>query len=202
MGAAVWAETHRLGLLHLTAWPLAVKLALGILWLDFVVYWQHRVFHLLPPLWRLHAVHHTDLDLDSASAVRFHPLEIVISMAVKIAAVAVFGVHFLAVTLFEVTLNAAAIFNHANLFLPGWLDAPLRLIVVTPDMHRVHHTIHHDEQDSNFGFCLPWWDRLFGTYRAKPRGQHANLALGLKEERAPSALGLAALLARPFRKAA
>ena len=202
VGAAVWAETRRFGLLHLAAWPLGVKLALGMVWLDLAVYWQHRLFHLLPPLWRLHSVHHTDLDLDASSAVRFHPLEILLSMAFKMAAVALFGVHFLTVTLFEIVLNAGAIFSHSNLSLPSWVDAPLRLLVVTPDMHRIHHTVHLDEQDSNFGFNLSWWDRLFGTYRARPRGQHANLALGLKEERAPAALGLPALLSRPFRKAA
>lgn len=202
VGAAVWADTHRFGLLHRTLWPLPVKLALGVVWLDFVVYWQHRLFHVLPPFWRIHAVHHTDLDLDASSAVRFHPLELLVSMAVKMAAVAFFGVHFLAVTVFEVLLSSTALFNHSNLFLPSWVDAPLRLVLVTPDMHRIHHTIHPDEQDSNFGFDLTWWDRLFGTYRARPRGQHANLALGLKDERDPAALGLAALLIRPFRKSA
>lgn len=202
VGAAVWAETHRWGLLHLTAWSLPVKLALGAVLLDFAIYWQHRLFHALPPLWRLHSVHHTDLDLDASSALRFHPLEMLVSMLVKMGAVAVFGVHFMAVTIFEVVLSASAIFNHSNLFLPRWVDAPLRLLIVTPDMHRIHHTIERDEQDSNFGFCLSWWDRLFGTYRAKPRGQQANLRLGLAETRDPKALGLAALLAFPFRKPA
>lgn len=200
-GAALWTETHHLGLLNQTAWPFAAKAVLTVAWLDLVVYWQHRVFHRVPLLWRLHAVHHTDLDLDSSSAVRFHPVEIVLSMGVKMAAVALVGAPFVAVTLFEILLNATAVFNHGNLGIPARVDAILRRVLVTPDMHRVHHTTLRDEQDSNFGFSLPWWDRLFGTYRDQPRESHTVVRLGLAAERDSASLGALSLLLRPFRRA-
>jgi len=200
VGAAIWAEIHRVGPLNRTLWPLWLKLVLGVVWLDLVIYWQHRLFHRVAWLWRVHSVHHTDLDLDAASGVRFHPLEFILSAIVKMAAIAVFGVHFLGVTLFKIILNASSFFNHSNVAIPPVLDAALRLIIVTPDMHRIHHTVETEEQNSNFGFCLPWWDHLFGTYRPRPRGEHPNLELGLKNERDPAKLGLMDLLLMPFRK--
>lgn len=200
VGAAVWSEERRFGLLHHVLWPYPVKAVLGVVALDLVVYFQHRLFHAVPWLWRLHAVHHTDLDLDASSGVRFHPFETFLSMLIKMAAVALLGVHFLAVTLFEILLNATALFNHANFALP--FDSVLRLLVVTPDMHRVHHSAQPDERNTNFGFALPWWDRLFGTYRESPRGNHEDLLLGLAEARDPEALGPVELLARPFQEAA
>ncbi|MBI4061288.1 MAG: sterol desaturase family protein [Elusimicrobia bacterium] len=187
------------GLLNLMPMDFPLQFALSLILLDLLVYAQHRLFHRSPALWRLHAVHHTDLDLDASSGVRFHPGEIVLSALIKLAGAAVLGAHFLAVAAFEVILNATSLFNHSNLDL-GPLDAPLRLILVTPDMHRVHHSPRREETDSNFGFNLPWWDRLFGTYRAQPREPHEAMALGLEDARDPRALGLLALLARPFRR--
>lgn len=199
---AYWAEERRLGLLHQVSWPLPVKLALGFVWLDFVIYWQHRFFHEWPALWRLHKVHHLDLDLDASAGVRFHPAEYLVSMLIKIAAVGVFGTHFLAVLVFEIVLNAVSTFHHAAIALPKPLDAFLRLFLVTPDYHRVHHSIEPDETNSNYSFNLTLWDRLFGSYVPQPRADHATIALGLKEERrAPACASLSNLLAVPFRRA-
>lgn len=200
VGAALWATDARFGALNRVDWSWGFKTPLALLWLDLVIYWQHRLFHRVPLLWRLHAVHHTDLDLDASSGVRFHPLEILLSMAVKMAAVALIGAPVLAVVIFEIMLNATSVFNHTNLAIPESADALLRLLFVTPDMHRVHHTTHQDEQNSNFGFNMPWWDRLFGSYRAQPREDHDAVVLGLREDRDPSALGALALLARPLRR--
>jgi sterol desaturase/sphingolipid hydroxylase (fatty acid hydroxylase superfamily) len=202
IGAALWAADVRFGALNRVDWSWGLKMLVTVVCLDLVIYWQHRLFHRVPLLWRLHAVHHTDLDLDASSGVRFHPLEILLSMIVKMAAVALMGAPVLAVVIFEVMLNATSIFNHANLAVPVSVDAILRLLFVTPDMHRVHHTTHHDEQNTNFGFNMPWWDRLFGTYRAQPREGHVAVALGLREDRDPSALGAIALLVRPMRRQA
>jgi sterol desaturase/sphingolipid hydroxylase (fatty acid hydroxylase superfamily) len=198
--AAYRAEAAQFGLLN--RWPIyfPLKFALSLVLLDLLIYFQHRLFHWSPPLWRLHAVHHTDLDLDASSGVRFHPAEIVLSALIKTAGAVLFGAHFLAVAAFEVILNATSLFNHANMNL-GPLDAVLRLLVVTPDMHRVHHSPSREETDSNFGFNLPWWDRLLGTYRAQPREPHESMALGLDGARDPDALGLLPLLGRPFKRA-
>lgn len=193
------AEASRVGLLNQASIWYPLKFGLSFLLLDLLIYLQHRVFHRVPWLWRLHAVHHTDLDLDASSGVRFHPVEIVLSTLIKAAGIVLLGAHFLAVAAFEVILNATSVFNHANLNL-GPLDAPLRLLVVTPDMHRVHHSPRREETDSNFGFNVPWWDRLLGTYRAQPREPHETMALGLDGARDPGALGLFALLGRPFRR--
>ena len=197
---AYQAEAARFGLLNQWSIYFPLKFALSLLALDLLIYLQHRLFHRVPALWRVHAVHHTDLDLDASSGVRFHPLEILLSMLIKMSAVALLGAHFLAVAAFEVILNATAIFNHANLNL-GPLDALLRLVLVTPDMHRVHHSPSREETDSNFGFNVPWWDRLLGTYRAQPREPHETMALGLDGARDPRALDLFSLLGRPFKRA-
>jgi len=200
--AAYETERFQFGLLNLGVMPYSLKFALSIVLLDLLIYFQHRLFHWSPWLWRLHAVHHTDLDLDASTGVRFHPGEILLSALIKIAGVSLLGAHFLAVAVFEVVLFSTAIFNHANIRLPPLLDAALRWITVTPDMHRVHHSPDREETDSNFGFNLPWWDRLFGTYRAQPREPHETMALGLAGARDPVKLGLFSLLARPFKRTA
>ena len=200
--AAYKAEAARFGLLNQCVMPFPLKLLLSFVLLDLLVYAQHRVFHAVPALWRLHAVHHTDLDLDASSGVRFHPGELLLSSIVKSAGAALLGAHFLAVGAFEVVLFSTAIFNHSNIALPGPVDALLRLLTVTPDMHRVHHSPSREETDSNFGFNLPWWDRLFGTYRAQPREPHETMTLGLDGARDPSELGFFSLLGRPFKRAA
>ncbi len=196
---AYLAEAMQFGILN--RWPNSFPLnfVLSLILLDLLIYLQHRFFHWSPALWRLHAVHHTDLDLDASSGVRFHPGEILISALFKIFCVALLGAHFLAVVVFEVILNATSLFNHSNLNL-GPLDAVLRWVLVTPDMHRVHHSLRCEETDSNFSFNLPWWDHLFGTYRAQPLEPHETMPLGLDGARNPRTLGLFSLLVRPFKK--
>lgn len=199
--AAYRAEAARWGLLNLFSIPFPLKVLLSVVILDLAIYWQHRLFHAIPALWRVHAVHHTDLDLDATSGVRFHPVEILLSTMIKIAITAVFGLHFLGVALFEVILSSTAVFNHSNLHL-GWLDPVVRLFAVTPDMHRIHHSPSREETDSNFGFNIPWWDRWFGTYRAEPKENHSTMTLGLAGARKPDQLTFGALLLRPFRRQA
>ena len=200
--AAYRAEGLRFGLLNQWSIYYPLKFMLSLILLDLLVYWQHRLFHGPRALWRLHAVHHTDLDLDSSSGVRFHPVEILLSAAIKIAGAALLGAHFIAVAVFEIILNVTAIFSHSNIALPGLLDRALRLVLVTPDMHRIHHSPSREETDSNFGFALPWWDYLFGTYRPQPREPHESMALGLDGARDPGELELFSLLGRPFKRSA
>ena len=169
--------------------------------LDLVIYLQHVLFHYLPTLWRLHRMHHVDLDIDVTTGNRFHPLEIVISIGIKLAAVALLGPPVIAVIIFEVVLNASAQFNHGNVRIPERIDRLLRLFVVTPDMHRVHHSVIPRETNSNFGFNVPWWDRLLGTYRAQPEQGHMGMTIGLKEYHDPAKLSLGRLLLLPFMKA-
>ncbi|MEZ5480297.1 MAG: sterol desaturase family protein [Thiolinea sp.] len=176
-------------------------LLLGIILLDLLIYWQHRIFHQVPLLWRLHKVHHSDPWLDVTTAVRFHPLEILLSMLIKFAAIWLFGITATTVVLFEVILNGMALFNHSNARIPG--DRWLRLLVVTPDMHRVHHSVHREETNSNYGFNISWWDRLFGSYVAQPRDGHEQMQIGLPEyPHGQSALRLLDLLLMPFRRRA
>lgn len=182
-------------LLGVTGW---VELIAGLIILDLIIYLQHRLFHRIPLLWRMHRMHHTDLDLDVSTGTRFHPFEIIISLLIKMAAVLLFGISPLTVLLFEIILNATSMFNHANLALPGPVDRWLRLVLVTPDMHRVHHSVLPKETDSNFGFCQPWWDRLLGTYREQPREGHLGMTIGLREFRDPTRLSLWQLLKIPF----
>ncbi len=165
--------------------------------LDLVIYLQHVLFHYLPTLWRLHRMHHVDLDIDVTTGNRFHPLEIVISIGIKLVAIALLGPPAIAVIIFEVVLNASAQFNHGNVRIPERIDRLLRLFVVTPDMHRVHHSIIPRETNSNFGFNVPWWDRLLGTYRAQPEQGHLGMTIGLKEYRDPAKLSLGRLLLLP-----
>jgi sterol desaturase/sphingolipid hydroxylase (fatty acid hydroxylase superfamily) len=199
VGVAIMASVNGWGLFNMVAVPGWLAVVAGFLILDFVIYAQHVVFHHVPWLWRLHRMHHADLDIDLTTGVRFHPVEILISMAIKIVTVLVFGIPAIAVLIFEVVLNATSVFNHANVAMPAWLDRILRLVVVTPDMHRVHHSIERHETDSNFGFNLPWWDRLFGTYRAQPAAGHRGMTIGLPVFRNLRELRLDRLLTQPFR---
>lgn len=195
---AVEAEMRGFGLFNWIDAPLAVALPLSMIALDALIYAQHVVFHRVGFLWRLHRVHHADPDMDVTTGVRFHPVEIVVSMCVKVLTVALLGAPVAAVILFEVLLNAAAMFNHSNVRLPVAADRILRRIVVTPDMHRVHHSVYRDEYDMNFGFSLSLWDRLFGTYRAQPRDGHETMRIGLSAYPAPASAGLGWSLANPF----
>jgi sterol desaturase/sphingolipid hydroxylase (fatty acid hydroxylase superfamily) len=183
IGAAELAERWGWGLFNTTAGPGWLAVILSVVILDLLIYWQHVLFHAVPLLWRLHLVHHADLDFDATTGVRFHPIEILLSLAIKMGAVLLLGVPALAVLLFEILLNATAMFNHGNVRLPAGLDRLLRLIVVTPDMHRVHHSVQMRETNSNFGFNLPWWDYLFGTYRAQPAEGHESMTIGLEQVR-------------------
>ena len=201
VGVAALAAEKSWGLFHLIALPWWLAAVLGFLLLDFIIYAQHVVFHKVPLLWRLHRMHHADLDIDVSTGLRFHPIEILLSMLIKIAAVALFGIPALAVLVFEVVLNATAMFNHSNAVMPLWLDRIVRLFVVTPDMHRVHHSVIRLETDSNYGFNLPWWDRLFGTYRPQPREGHLGMTIGLEYFRDPGELRIDRLLTQPFREA-
>ena len=198
VGAAEMAETRGWGLFHWLNAPFWPAFVASMLLLDLTIYAQHVAFHKLPLLWCLHRMHHTDLDFDVTTALRFHPLEIVLSMLIKWAVVVLLGTPPVAVLVFEVVLNATAMFNHGNVRLPPRLDRALRWLVVTPDMHRVHHSIRREETDSNFGFNLPWWDRLFGTYRDQPRDGHSGMTIGLEYFRDWRATRLDGLLLQPF----
>jgi sterol desaturase/sphingolipid hydroxylase (fatty acid hydroxylase superfamily) len=199
VGVAVIAAQRGWGLLNITRWPPLLEGLLGFLALDLAIYAQHVAFHKVPWLWRLHRMHHADLDIDVTTGLRFHPIEILLSMLIKMAVVVLVGVPAVAALVFEVVLNATSIFNHANAALPAWLDRIVRLLVVTPDMHRVHHSVLRHETDSNFGFNLPWWDRLFRTYRGAPEAGHDGMTIGLPVFRDPSELRLDRLLSQPFR---
>jgi sterol desaturase/sphingolipid hydroxylase (fatty acid hydroxylase superfamily) len=199
VGAALYAAGHGIGLLHWLDLRLSIAALVGFLILDLVVYAQHVVFHHVPWLWRLHRMHHADLDIDVTTGLRFHPFEILLSLLIKIAIVLAFGIPPVAVIAFEVALNATSQFNHSNVAMPRWLDRILRLVLVTPDMHRVHYSVVRAETDSNFGFNLPWWDRLFRTYRAQPQAGHDGMTIGLPIFRDAKELRLDRLLIQPFR---
>ena len=199
VGAAVDAGRMGWGLFNTLDWPLWLEVVLAILILDLAIWAQHLVTHKVPILWRFHRVHHADRDFDVTTALRFHPVEILASMMLKIGLVYLLGPAALAVLLFEIILNGTAMFNHSNLRLPLWLDRAVRLVLVTPDMHRVHHSIHRHEHDSNYGFALSVWDRIFRTYRPKPEAGHDLMTVGLEwQDERPSRLGWALML--PFRK--
>jgi sterol desaturase/sphingolipid hydroxylase (fatty acid hydroxylase superfamily) len=197
-GLAAICESRGWGLLNNMDMPLWLRDVLAVGALDLAVYLQHVMLHAVPVLWRLHRVHHADLDFDVTTGVRFHPLEILLSMGLKLAVVAALGAPAIAVLVFEILLNGTAMFGHGNIDLPLPLDRVLRWIVVTPDMHRVHHSIVPDETNSNFGFNLTWWDRLLGTYRAQPAGGHDGMTIGLDSFRDPAELRLDRMLAQPF----
>jgi sterol desaturase/sphingolipid hydroxylase (fatty acid hydroxylase superfamily) len=200
--AAEWASRNHFGVFNWIDAPGWFEILLAVILMDLVIYAQHVAAHRLPLLWRFHQVHHADLDLDATSGVRFHPVELLVSMVVKVVMLGILGARLEAVLIFEVVLNVTALFNHANVLLPAWCDHCLRLIVVTPDMHRVHHSIRPEETHSNFGFNVPWWDRLFCTYRAQPHDSHEHLRLGLPALRSDDeTIPLLAMLAMPFRSA-
>jgi sterol desaturase/sphingolipid hydroxylase (fatty acid hydroxylase superfamily) len=199
VGVALIAATRGWGLFAMLGLPVWAAIPLGVIALDLVIYTQHVVFHHVPVLWRLHRMHHADLDIDVTTGVRFHPLEILLSLAIKMVAVLALGVPALAVLIFEVLLNATSMFNHSNVALPPRLEPIARWIVVTPQMHQVHHSIERAETDRNFGFNLPWWDRLFGTYRAQPAAGEQGMTIGLPIFRDVAELGVVRLLTQPFR---
>ncbi len=198
IAVAMTAAGSGWGLLNALALPGWAAIAAGIALLDLAIYFQHVMFHAVPALWRLHRVHHADLDFDVTTGARFHPVEILISTAIKCAAIAALGAPVISVFVFEMLLNATAMFNHANASLPQRLERWLRWLVVTPDMHRVHHSVRYEESSSNFGFNLPWWDRLFGTYRARPRLGHDAMTIGVDAFRSPQDLRLDRLLVQPL----
>jgi len=199
VGAALDASTLGWGIFNLIAAPVWLEVILAIVILDFAIWFQHMVFHKVPALWRLHRVHHADRDFDVTTALRFHPIEIAASMLIKIGVVYLIGAPALAVILFEIILNGSAMFNHANMRLPLGVDRIIRAVLVTPDMHRVHHSTLRREHDSNYGFALSIWDRMFGTYVDQPEGGHDGMTIGLQwQDDRPSKLGWSLLL--PFRK--
>ena len=199
VGLALVCEARGWGLLQVAGLPAWVTIILAFLALDLAIYLQHALFHAVPALWRLHRMHHADQDIDVTTGVRFHPVEILLSMGIKFAVIAALGAPAVAVLIFEVLLNATSMFNHSNVAMPTWLDRALRWIVVTPDMHRVHHSVVVRETDSNFGFNLPWWDRLFGTYRDQPESGHQGMTIGIAQFRQPREQRLDRMLTQPFR---
>jgi sterol desaturase/sphingolipid hydroxylase (fatty acid hydroxylase superfamily) len=199
VGVALIAASRGWGLFNLSGLPTWMAIVIGVIALDLVIYTQHVIFHHVPVLWRLHRMHHADLDIDVTTGVRFHPLEILLSLAIKIAAVVMLGVPAIAVLIFEVLLNATSMFNHSNVALPARIEPIARWIVVTPQMHQVHHSIERTETDSNFGFNLPWWDRLFGTYRDRPAAGEDGMIIGLPVFRDRVELQIVRLLTQPFR---
>jgi sterol desaturase/sphingolipid hydroxylase (fatty acid hydroxylase superfamily) len=197
---AVSAQERGIGLLNTVALPTGVAVAAAVLLLDLIIYGQHRLFHAVPWLWRLHRMHHADPDFDTTTALRFHPLEILLSMLIKMAAVLALGAPPLAVLLFEIILNASAMFNHGNVALPAALDRALRRIIVTPDLHRIHHSARTAEMNRNFGFNLSVWDRWFGTLQDQPQDGHTAMQIGLTSFRSPRDQWLDRLLLQPIRK--
>ena len=180
IGVAAIAQQNGWGVLNYFDLPVWLAAVLAIVIMDLVIYIQHVMVHAIPLLWRLHRVHHADPDYDVTTGARFHTLEIILSMGIKFCTIVLLGPPVFAVIIFEVILNATAMFNHGNIRLPKKIDQVLRLILVTPDMHRVHHSTEDDETNSNFGFSLPWWDRIFGTYRDQPRGGHEGMKIGIR----------------------
>lgn len=198
LSMALKAQQNGWGLLNHYNLPFWLAVLVTVALLDLVIYLQHVMFHAVPVLWRLHMVHHADLDYDVTTGLRFHPIEIILSMGIKLAAVVLLGPPTMAVLIFEVLLNGTAMFNHGNIRLPLKLDRALRFLVVTPDMHRVHHSVIIRETNSNYGFNLPWWDRLFGTYRNQPTEGHEGMTIGLSQFREPGRLTFPWLLILPF----
>ncbi|MBX9812182.1 MAG: sterol desaturase family protein [Burkholderiales bacterium] len=199
VGIAMVADQRSIGLLHFLELPMPLKIILAIIALDLAIYLQHVMFHAVPLLWRLHRVHHADLDFDVTTGTRFHPIEILLSMVIKMAAIFLIGAPVLAVLIFEIVLNLTSMFNHSNIRIPKSADGLLRLFIVTPDMHRVHHSIEPAETNSNFGFNLPWWDRLFGTYRPEPAAGHELMTIGIEQFRTKEDQRLDRMLLMPFR---
>jgi len=199
VGLALLGEAKGWGLFNVATVPIWIAIAASVILLDFAIYLQHVLFHAVPVLWRLHRMHHADLDFDVTTGVRFHPIEILLSMVIKLAVVAALGVPALAFLIFEVLLNATSMFNHGNVRVRAGFDRIVRWLVVTPDMHRVHHSILSRETNSNFGFNFPWWDRLFGTYRAQTAAGHHGMTIGIEQFRDPRELRLDRMLLQPLR---
>jgi len=200
VGIAVSAQNHGWGLLNQYGFATWIAVAAGVILLDLAIYLQHAMFHAIPALWRLHRMHHADLDIDVTTGARFHPLEIALSISIKFTVIAALGIPPAAVLVFEVLLNASSMFNHSNVRIPLPLDRALRWLAVTPDMHRVHHSIERDETNSNFGFNFPIWDRLFGTYRSQPRAGHEAMTIGIPGFRdVADCSRLSGMLMIPFR---
>jgi sterol desaturase/sphingolipid hydroxylase (fatty acid hydroxylase superfamily) len=199
VGLALIAAAHGWGLFNTIKTPTWIAIVSSVVLLDLAIYLQHVLFHAVPALWRLHRMHHADLEFDVTTGLRFHPFEILLSMLIKFGVIGTLGAPAIAVLIFEVLLNATSMFNHGNVRFPASLDRFLRWIVVTPDMHRVHHSILSRETNSNFGFNLPWWDRLFGTYRAQPAAGHDAMTIGIEQFREARELGLDRMLIQPFR---
>jgi len=202
VGMALAAEANGWGVFNTFAVPEMVAVVLAVVIMDFAIYLQHILVHFVPALWRLHRMHHADLDYDVTTGARFHPIEIVISMGLKLMVVSAIGAPALAVLIFEVILNATAMFNHGNVKIPRPVDRVIRLFIVTPDMHRVHHSVNPVETNSNYGFSLSIWDRLFGTYRDQPQGGHEGMTLGIEQFRTSKDLRLDQMLIQPFKGAA
>jgi sterol desaturase/sphingolipid hydroxylase (fatty acid hydroxylase superfamily) len=199
VGFALLAEQRGWGVFNLVALPHWFLVIVSVVVLDLAIYLQHVLFHAVPALWRLHRMHHADLAFDVTTGVRFHPIEIILSMLIKLAVIGALGTPAIAVLIFEVLLNATSMFSHSNIRMPLQVDRVLRWLVVTPDMHRVHHSILPHETNSNFGFNAPWWDRLFGTYREKPAAGHQDMTIGIEQFRDCDELRLDRMLMQPFR---
>lgn len=201
IGAAVWAQANDIGMFNTLAWPLSVTMLLGFLSLDCAIYWQHRLFHRIPLLWRVHRMHHADTDFDTTTGLRFHPLEIILSMLIKIGIVVAIGIDPTTVLIFEIVLNATSLFNHGNVALPKPLEGPVRALIVTQEMHRIHHSQLPQETNSNYSFNFSIWDRLFGSYTAQAQQGSDGISIGLKDYPAnSSSTKLGYLLAIPFRQ--
>ena len=198
VGFALVGDARGWGLFHLVALPTWIAVAVSVVLLDLAIYLQHVLFHAVPALWRLHRMHHADLAFDVTTGFRFHPIEILLSMLLKLAVIAALGTPAVAVFIFEVLLNATSMFSHGNVRIADKLDLILRWVVVTPDMHRVHHSIQSTETNSNFGFNLSWWDRLFGTYRPEPSAGQEAMTVGIEQFRDPRELRLDRMLLQPF----
>ncbi len=200
-GIALYASSQGLGLFNNINLPNWLIITLSVLLLDLMIYWQHRIFHLVPMLWRFHKVHHADSHIDASTGLRFHPIEILLSILLKGLAVLLLGVPAIAVIIFEVALNGFALFNHANIRLPRWLEYPLRAILITQVLHRIHHSQVVEETNSNYGFSVSWWDRLFGSYKSQAKKSDEDLDIGLKNYKADNKTAtLLSLLKMPFDK--
>ncbi len=198
MGVAFLARQQGWGILNQLQLPFWFHIILGVLIFDFAIYLQHIMFHAIPIFWRLHMVHHSDMDYDVTTGIRFHPIEIILSMGIKMAVVLLIGPLPLSIPIFEILLNGTSMFNHGNVRYSTAVDSVLRLLVVTPEMHRVHHSTIRWETNCNFGFNFPWWDRLFGTYRPQPAKGHLEMTIGLDQYKDPKKLTLPWLIALPF----
>jgi len=198
-GIALYASTQGIGLFNIINLPIWLSIAISVLLLDLMIYWQHRIFHLVPMLWRFHKVHHADSHIDASTGLRFHPVEIALSILLKALAVLILGVPATAVIIFEVALNGFALFNHANIRLPPWLELPLRSVLITQVLHRIHHSQVVDETNSNYGFSVSWWDRMFGSYKSEAQKSDEDLDIGLKRYPATKKnANLLTLLKMPF----